>query len=297
MGGITGWKRQRSAAAARVVRAGMRAAVRAVVLTASLAATPGVLPVRAAPRTSLSECMAGPARVEVIAGIGPRGEIRLASGVRAVPDSLRWPDAPEAASAAQAWLEARLGARVTMIPRGQPDRWDRVRADLLIAEGEEDLAGGLIGAGLAVADANEADSLCRPALRLVEAAARARRLGLWRAPLPGAQDGPALRAKAGHFVVVEGRIRHIGERGARTYLDFAARGTDGLTVTVSKRTWRMMRARGLSAASLEDRRVRVRGLLEVRRGPTLEAAVDGIEVLDEADRPEAGPDGERELRR
>ena len=249
MGGITGWERQRSAAAARVVRAGMRAAVRAVVLTASLAATPGVLPVRAAPRTSLSECMAEPARVEVIAGIGPRGEIRLASGVRAVPDSLRWPDAPEAASAAQAWLEARLGARVTVIPRGQPDRWDRVRADLLIAEGEEDLAGGLIGAGLAVADANEADSLCRPALRLVEAAARARRLGLWRAPLPGAQDGPALRAKAGHFVVVEGRIRHIGERGARTM------SLRGLQRTIE---WRKKGLSGVVPASTTALRSRAR---------------------------------------
>ncbi|WP_419539974.1 thermonuclease family protein [Methylobacterium oryzae] len=252
---------------------------------------------RAAPRTGASDCAAGPARDEVVAGIGPRGEIRLVSGLRAVPDSLRWPDAPEAASAAQAWLEARRGARVTVVPRGLPDRWDRVRADLLSAEDGADLAGGLIGAGLAYADANEADSLCRPGLRLVEAAARARGLGLWGAAVPAAQDGPALRARAGHFVVVEGRIRHVGERGARTYLDFAARGTDGLTVTVSKRTWRMMRARGLSAASLEGRRVRVRGLLEVRRGPTVEVALDGLETLEETDRPEAGPDGERGLRR
>ena len=92
-------------------------------------------------------------------------------------------------------------------------------------------------------------------------------------------------------------LSDVGERGARTYLDFAARGTDGLPVTVSKRTWRMMRARGLSAASLEGRRVRVRGLLEVRRGPTLEVALDGLETLGETDRPEADPDGERGLRR
>ncbi len=59
----------------------------------------------------------------------------------------------------------------------------------------------------------------------------------------------------------------------------------------------MMRARGLSAASLEGRRVRVRGLLEVRRGPTLEVALDGLETLEETDRPEADPEGERGLRR
>lgn len=290
---------------AAVVRGRPLAASMATLMAAALAAA-APCPARAASRAGPSACATGPARDEVVAEIGPRGEIRMVSGLRAVLDSLRWPDTPEAASAARTWLENRRGARVTVVLRGQPDRWDRVRADLLVAEGDiaesadlagADLAGGLIGAGLAYADANEADSLCRPGLRLVEAAARARGLGLWGVALPAAQDGPALRAKAGHFVVAEGRIRHVGERGARTYLDFAARGTDGLTVTVSKRTWRMMRARGLSAASLESRRVRVRGLLEVRRGPTLEVALDGLETLEETDRPEADPEGERGLRR
>jgi hypothetical protein len=285
---------------AAVVRGRPLATSMATLLAAALAAAPPC-PARAASRAGPSACATGPARDEVVAEIGPRGEIRMVSGLRAVLDSLRWPDTPEAASAARTWLETRRGARVTVAPRGQPDRWERARADLLVAEGDiaegADLAGGLIGAGLAYADANEADSLCRPGLRLVEAAARARGLGLWGAARPAAEDGPALREKVGHFVVAEGRIRHVGERGARTYLDFAARGTDGLTVTVSKRTWRMMRARGLSAASLEGRRVRVRGLLEVRRGPTLEVALDGLETLEETDRPEADPEGERGLRR
>jgi hypothetical protein len=131
----------------------------------------------------------------------------------------------------------------------------------------------------------------------VEDTAREKRLGLWRDSVLQATDGPALRAREGRFAVVEGRIRHVGERSARTYLDFVGRGEDGLTVMVSKRTWRMMRDRGLSAASLEGRRVRVRGILEVWRGPTLEANADAVEILSEPDRREAGPTGERELRR
>jgi hypothetical protein len=59
----------------------------------------------------------------------------------------------------------------------------------------------------------------------------------------------------------------------------------------------MVRARGLSAASLEGRTVRVRGILEVWRGPIIEAAADSIEILGESDRPQAEPEGERELRR
>ncbi|MCJ2019259.1 thermonuclease family protein [Methylobacterium sp. E-065] len=264
---------------------------------ALLAAWATVTSVRGAPRGGVADCMTGPARAEVLEGVGLRGEIRLASGARAVLDSLRWPDAPEPAAAARGWLEARRGTGLTVTPRGHPDRWGRERADIQVAEGDTDLAGGLIGEGLAFADANEADSLCRPSLHLVEAAAQAKRRGLWREPLPAATDGPALRAFAGRFVVVEGRLHHVGERGARTYLDFGARGADALTVTVSKRTWRMVRARGLSAASLEGRTVQVRGILEIWRGPTLEVGADAIEVLGEADRPEAGPETERGLRR
>jgi Staphylococcal nuclease homologue len=275
-----------------------RAAVRTLAL--ALAMSISASPVRAAARaraTGVAECLTGPTRIEVLAGIGPRGEIRLASGARAVLDSLRWPDTPETAAAASAWLEARRGSSLSVTPRGQADRWGRERADIQVTDGDDDLAGGLIGAGLAFADANESDSLCRPALRLVEESARTNRRGLWREPLPSAADGPALRALAGRFAVVEGRVRHIGERGAWTYLDFGIRGTDALTVTVPKRTWRMVRARGLSAASLEGRSVRVRGILAVRRGPTLEAGADAIEVLGESDRPEAGPEAERGLRR
>ncbi|MHB2211248.1 thermonuclease family protein [Methylobacterium sp. CM6257] len=269
----------------------------ALTIALVLAACGYAMPVRAAPRAGAAECLTGPARIDVLEGIGPRGEIRLVSGARTVLDSLRWPDAPEAAAAARAWLDVRRGNSLTVTPRGQPDRWGRERADIQAAGGGDDLAGGLIGAGLAFADATEADSLCRPALRMVEEAARANRRGLWGAPLPSAADGPALRALAGRFAVVEGRVRHVGERGARTYLDFGIRGADALTVTVSKRTWRMVRARGLSAASLDGRRVRVRGILEVWRGPTLEAGADAIEVLSESERPEAGPEKEQELRR
>ncbi|AYO86179.1 thermonuclease family protein [Methylobacterium brachiatum] len=258
-----------------------------------LAAAGFAAPCLAAP----AECRPGPARTEILDGIGLRGEIRLASGGRAVLESLHWPDTPEIAEAARAWLDTRRGDSLVVVPRGQPDRWGRERADIQVADTDIDLAGGLIAAGLAFADAGERDSLCRPALRAVEASARDRRLGLWRDPVPQASDGPALRAREGRFAVVEGRIRHVGERSARTYLDFVARGEDGLTVTVSKRTWRMMLARGLSAPSLEGRRVRVRGILEVWRGPTLEANADAVEILGEPDRREAEPAEEQGLRR
>lgn len=267
----------------RAGKAALRIALR-ITLPAALSFTGpvAVAPAQGAPAQA-AECRAGAVRTDRIAEVGPRGEIRLASGARILLDSLRW---PEEAAAARAWLEARRGRALAVVPRGVPDRWGRQRADLVpdpAEDGEADLAGGLVAAGLAAVDAGEADALCRPALLRVEAGARARRLGLWQAPLPEARDGPALRALEGRFVVVEGRVRHVGERSARTYLDFVRRGEEGLTVTVSKRTWRRVLEHGLSAAGLTGRSVRVRGLVEIRRGPVLEVAVpELIEPLDEA---------------
>ncbi|KAB1073406.1 hypothetical protein [Methylobacterium planeticum] len=271
-------------------------------------------PALAAPRSGPAECRAAPARIDRIEGVGPRGEIALGSGGRALLGSLRWPEDPDAAGAAAAWLARHRGRALTVTVRGEPDRWGRSRIDA-IAEGEAgageakgtevepvDLAGGLIRSGLAQVDAGEGDVLCRPGLLAAEAAARRAGLGLWRAPGPAAADGAALRAAAGRFVVAQGRIVGVGERAARTYLDFVRRGEDGLTVIVSKRTWRRLQDHGLSAAGLKGRIVRVRGIVEIGRGPVIDvASAEMIEVLGEDDGrghdPGAGPERERALRR
>ena len=101
-----------------------------------------------------------------------------------------------------------------------------------------------------------------------------------------AEEGARLAGLVGRFVVVEGRVRNVGERERRTYLNFAPFGTEGATVTVSKRTWRNMLERGFSAAALRGRRVRARGIVELWRGPTLDVgAAEMIEMLDEEQAP------------
>lgn len=234
-------------------------------------------------------CRAGPTRADRLAGLGSRGELILASGRRAVLSDLRWPDEPEADAAARAWLLPFRDAALALTERGGEDRWGRRRVDA-VADGAEpaDLAGGLIAAGLAQADPGEADALCRPALRALEAAPRAAGLGIWKAGAIEASDAAALTARAGRFAVVEGRILHVGERSARTYLDFAPRGAQGFTVTVQKRTWRGLAEHGLSAATLRGRLVRVRGTVEIGRGPVIDlGGRDAIEIVE----------GERALRR
>ncbi len=237
--------------------------------------------------------VSGQDRLESVAA---RGELVLASGRRARLDGLRWPDDPAAAEAARAWLMRLAGRSLATREAPEADRWGRITLDAATQDVPEnappddapvDLAGGLVAAGLVQVDAGEGDSLCRPGLLAIEETARRAGRGLWAgAPPVPAEEGARLAGLVGRFVVVEGRVRNVGERERRTYLNFAPFGTEGATVTVSKRTWRNMLERGFSAAALRGRRVRARGIVELWRGPTLDVgAAEMIEMLDEEQAP------------
>lgn len=229
--------------------------------------------------------IAGQDRIESVAA---RGELVLASGRRGRLDGVRWPDDPAAAEAARAWLAGQAGRPLVTREAPDADRWGRITLDATTRDGEPvDLAGGLVAAGLVQVDAGESDSLCRPGLLALEDAARRAGQGLWAGtpPVP-TEDVARLVALAGRFAVVEGRVRNVGERARRTYLNFAPFGADGATVTVSKRTWRIMLERGFSSVALRGRRVRARGIVELWRGPTLDiGAAEMIEMLDEEQAP------------
>ena len=72
------------------------------------------------------------------------------------------------------------------------------------------------------------------------------------------------------MALVEGEILSVGERRDRTYLDFGRDWSRDFHVTVPKRVWAAMVKAGEPASSFKGRRVRVRGIVEMRRGPSIE---------------------------
>ena len=72
------------------------------------------------------------------------------------------------------------------------------------------------------------------------------------------------------------------DSGSTIYLNLGPRWTRDLSVIVLRRNQRIFNDADLVLKRLESRRVRVRGVLEKRRGPVIEAdAPEQIEIADE----------------
>jgi hypothetical protein len=78
-------------------------------------------------------------------------------------------------------------------------------------------------------------------------------------------------AEQGRFALVEGRVLSVRESGATIYVNFGRRWTEDFTVTILKRNERNFTVAGLEPKKLAGRQIRVRGWIEERGGPWIEA--------------------------
>jgi len=71
----------------------------------------------------------------------------------------------------------------------------------------------------------------------------------------------------------------VRESGATIYVNFGRRWTRDFAVTILKRQRRDFAAAGFDPKELEGRRIRVRGWVEQRNGPMIQATVpEQIEI-------------------
>ena len=129
-----------------------------------------------------------------------------------------------------------------------------------------------MGSGFARVSA-EGDE-CATELLAREQSARNGKLGLWGQgyyAVLAAENLDELVAGRGHFTVVEGRVLTVRESGGTIYMNFGRRWSEALTVTILKRNERNFVAGGVDPRKLANLRVRVRGFVEERNGPRIEA--------------------------
>lgn len=212
----------------------------------------------------------------------PQGIGRIASAIDT--RTLRMKDGAEIrlAGIEPADSQPSTAALLPLIPDGDiaihgdsdtPDRYGRQTGFIFSEVDEPPLQARILSAGLAFASGTIQDRACAAELATAEAAARRAKTGIWsrdgvikNAAIPG-----DILAQLGRFVVVEGRVLSVREAGSTTYLNFGRRWTRDFAVSISRRMMPAFAGAGIVFKSLEGRRIRVRGWVESRVGPRIEA--------------------------
>jgi endonuclease YncB( thermonuclease family) len=198
-------------------------------------------------------------------------EVRLAG--------IEIPSENEPAAAAKAALERLVhGTGVRLLRMGpDTDRYGRFTGGVAAADGQP-IQLELLKKGLVLVAGSAHDPKCTAAFLSAKKAARTTGVGVWGTAYYAAKDAadPAgILAFRGRFAVVEGNVLSVRESGDTIYVNFGRR-------SALKRNERTFSDAGLPLKKLEGRRVRVRGTVEERGGPWIEAMHPGqIEVVEQ----------------
>jgi endonuclease YncB( thermonuclease family) len=195
-----------------------------------------------------------------------------------------WIPSREAKAALTSLIE---GRNVELaLPGRKTDRYGRLLAHVFVpGEGEPIwVQGHMLRHGAARAYAIPGSSACLAALLAAEAAARDSRSGLWShatyAVRPAA-DVRALSRQRGRFAVVDGEVMATAERGGRLYINFGADWRRDFTIIVPSRVIRAFPDAALRLREIKGARLRVRGWIDRRNGPSIEVSDAGeIEILE-----------------
>ncbi|MFT0892547.1 thermonuclease family protein [Pseudochelatococcus sp. G4_1912] len=216
-----------------------------------------------------------------IASISERAELMLTDGRTIRLSGLAFFDEARAASAMRDIVHE-TSASLPLIS-SSTDRWGRYSGQIaIIRDGRTELlAESLVEHGVALMRSDDALSFgggrrassvlsaaaCLKRLEVLEAEARRGKRGIWGEPyaLPiETNDSHRLLQLEGQFIVVSGKVISIGERRAMTFLNFGHSWRRDFSVMIARDEWDKMVREGISAQTLINKRVLVRGNLLVR---------------------------------
>jgi endonuclease YncB( thermonuclease family) len=203
-------------------------------------------------------------------------DVRLAGIEPAFPEK-------SAAERTQALTALLAGREVRLVGEDDtPDRYGRQPAFVWLLPDQMLVQRELLARGEAIASAALGDKECAAALLAAEAVAREAKRGIWADPtaIKNPESPGDILTGIGRFTLVEGKVLSVRQAGATTYLNFGRNWTRDFAVTIPKRALANLAVAGLVPKSLENKRIRVRGVVEARTGPRIEVLrVGQIELI------------------
>jgi endonuclease YncB( thermonuclease family) len=232
---------------------------------------------------AIAPIVTGPALAASACSFEPQGEGRVSAIIDA--RTFRMDDGREVrlagieTTANTATLSALIAGRDVTL-RGEtdaPDRYGRQPAFVFVDQAETSVQNQLLAQGDALVSGTIAEKACAAELAAAEAVARGAKRGIWANPaaIKNAESPGDILTRIGQFTVVEGKVVSVRQAGAVTYINFGRRWTRDFAVTISRRVMPTFEAAGISLKSLENKRIRVRGFIEARGGPRIEALLSG----------------------
>jgi endonuclease YncB( thermonuclease family) len=194
------------------------------------------------------------------------------------------PWAPEPLATAATRILARLVGERTLglAPTGAGiDRHGRVLAHVFDRDGSW-LQAELVRRGAVRVDTLPDGRERAGELLRLEAEARAARRGVWASRAFAVRDPETARRYLDRFELVEGRVLKASTVAGRVYLNFGPDWRDDFTVAVPRENRPTFSAAGLDLRALQGKIIRVRGWIQWRDGPLIEAIhPEQIEVLEQ----------------
>lgn len=162
------------------------------------------------------------------------------------------------------------------------DRYGRILAQVYLSGGQW-VQGAMVSQGFARVYSFHDNQACVGELMVRERRAREARAGLWRLAhyrVKSALKIKQLRAVPNSFQVVEGRVRKYARVARRVFLNFGDDWKRDFTVTIAPGAVRRFAKARFDLKALEGQKIRVRGWIELRNGPSMEVTHPGqIEKL------------------
>jgi len=237
-----------------------------------------------------SDCGSGAATAVTVAAIADALTLVLTDGREVRLAGIEAPVSPNEplSTVAAAALSALIGGQNVALKYLEPrtDRYGRILAHVFIVRGgvEQSVQQSLIAAGHARVAVRVWGKSCAIGFFATEHAARAAKMGLWGDPfydIKNAENPAGILAERGRFTLVEGKVASVRESGGVIYINFGRRWSEDFTVTILKRDERKFLSAGVVPRTLSGRRIRVRGYIEERGGPWIEAiAPEQIEIAE-----------------
>ena len=225
-------------------------------------------------------CATGQATQVVIGPLKPslgftvkgNDQVYFLAGVIAAPTK------PDAGAALSTMIDQ---SAILYVKGKSTDRYGRIPVQMF--QKSRWVQGELLGQGETLVFGSSMLEECLTALREAEHKAEMSKSGFWGedAAMLFAGDLEKLSEKTGHFTLVQGKIVSVGDRSRLLYLNFGKNWSQDFTVSVVKKGSGAFKGNIERLAGLKNKSVRVRGMLEHRRGPLIRLNDESqIEIMD-----------------